>query len=96
MSIMFLNYLENIALALIVPESKLFALLEGQAEFFQIFAQPVGVISRIALPAGYGKKFFARLGTAFAAAAHFHNSGKLAKIKFIKFILIIFAEKSAQ
>ena len=29
MSIMFLNYLVNIALALIVPESKLFALLEG-------------------------------------------------------------------
>ena len=77
-------------------KSAVFAHLKGQTEFFQIFAQPVGVISRIALLARYGKEFFASFGTAFAVAANFNDSCKLTQIEFIKFLLMIIAEKSAQ
>ena len=95
MSIMFLNYLVNIALALIVPESKLFALLEGQAEFFQIFAQPIGIVGGVALSAGYCKEFFSGFGAAFAALAYFYDPGELAEIEFIVLFLVIAAQKFA-
>jgi len=40
--------------------------LKGQTEFFQIFAQPVGIIGRVALFSGNRKEFFPRFGTALA------------------------------
>ena len=40
--------------------------LKGQTEFFQIFAQPVGIIGRVALFSGKRKEFFPRFGTALA------------------------------